>query len=264
MDCVTLEVGEVAIALQSADKDYCALVRGRYGDFVREHEHPSAKIQVECRPESGFTDNPDEDLVVDRERSRWILRRGDFHAEWDSATGLGTVRQVRSPYATDSLLRVLHSLILARQGGFLLHAASFIMDGNAYVFSGVSGSGKTTLSRMAPKGAVLLTDEVSYVRKIGLQYFAYGTPFTGELALNGENVCAPLRAVYLIHHGPENVVTPIAVPNAISGMMRNVLFFAADEPLVQLLFQSVCDFVLNIPVKRLEYVPDESVWEVIA
>ena len=263
MDCVTLEVGEVAIAFESSDPEYCALVRGRYGNFVRERENPSAKIQVECLPESGFTDDPDEDLVVDHQRSQWTLRRGDFHAEWDSATGLGSVRQVRSPYATDSLLRVLHSLILARDGGFLLHAASFIIDDNAYGFSGVSGSGKTTLSRLAPREAVLLTDEVSYIRKVGSRYFAYGTPFAGELALNGENVSAPVRGIYLIFHGPKNAVTSLSVPNAISQMMRNVLFFAADETLVQSVFQSVCDFALNVPVKRLEFVPDESVWEVV-
>ena len=45
--------------------------------------------------------------------------------------------------------------------------------------------------------------------------------------------------------------------------MRNVLFFAADETLVQSLFRSVCDFAMNVPVKRLEFVPDASVWEVI-
>jgi len=263
MECVTLEVGEVAIALQSADAEYCAQVRGRYGDFVRDREHPSAQIKVECLPEAGFADDPDEDLLVDHQRSRWTLRRGDFHAEWDSATGVGSVRQVRSPYATDSLLRVLHSLILARQGGFLLHAASFVIGGNAYVFSGVSGSGKTTLSRLAPKDAVLLSDEVSYIRKVGSRYFAYGTPFTGELALNGENVCAPIRGVYLIFHGPSNVVAPLAVPASVTSLMRNVLFFAADETLVQSLFRSVCDFAMNVPVKRLEFVPDASVWEVI-
>jgi len=263
MQCVTLEVGKVAIALHSADIEYCAEVRGRYGDFVREHENPSAKIDVECLPESDFTDDPDEDLVVDHQRSHWTLRRGDFQAEWNSATGLGSVRQVRSPYATDSLLRVLHSLILARKGGFLLHASSFIIGGNAYVFPGISGSGKTTLSRLAPQDAVLLTDEVSYIRKVGSRYFAYGTPFAGELALNGENACAPVRAVYLIFHGPSNIVTPLAAANAISGIMRNVLFFAADETLVQSVFQTVCDFVLNVPVRRLDFVPDASVWEVV-
>lgn len=260
---VTLEVGEVAIALQSTDPEYCAQVRWRYGDFVRDREKLSAQINVACVPESGAADDPDEDLVVHHEHSRWTLHRGDFHAEWDSATGLGSVRQVRSPYATDSFLRVLHSLILAKQSGFLLHAASFIIGGDAYLFSGVSGSGKTTLSRLAPKGAVLLTDEVSYVRKIGSRYFAYGTPFTGELALNGENVCAPIRAGYLIFHGPRNVASPLAAPAAISGLMRNVLFFAADERLVKSLFQSVCNFVRDVPVQRLEFVPDASVWEII-
>ena len=55
----------------------------------------------------------------------------------------------------------------------------------------------------------------------------------------------------------------MAAANAIAGIMRNVLFFAADETLVQSVFQSVCDFVLNVPVRRLDFVPDASVWEVV-
>ena len=263
MGCVTLEVGEVAIRLQSVDAGFCELIRNRYGSFVSEHKHPSAQINVELFPESAYVADPDADLVVTYQPSRWTLRRGDFFAEWNSQTGSGTVRQLRSPYATDSLLRVLHSLILAREGGFLLHAASIVMKGNAYIFVGVSGSGKTTLARLAPPGATLLSDEVSYVRKQGSEYLAYGTPFTGELGQNGDNICAPVRAVYLLVQGPCNSVTPLSLGGATSGLMRNVLFFASESELVQALLASVCDFVLNVPVKRLEFVPDVTVWEVI-
>ncbi len=74
------------------------------------------------------------------------------------------VRQNANPYSLDSVLRILHSLILAERGGFLLHAASAICDGRAYLFSGVSGAGKTTMTRLAPADITLLTDEISYLR----------------------------------------------------------------------------------------------------
>ena len=263
MESVTLEVGDVAIRLQSVDPDFCELVRRRYGSFVCEHEHPSAQIDVECIPESSYAADPDADMVVTWQPSHWTLRRGDFQAEWNSQTGLGSVRQLRSPYATDSLLRVLHSLILADHGGFLLHAASLVTGGKAYIFAGVSGSGKTTIAQLAPPEATLLSDEISYIRKQGSQYVAYGTPFTGELGQNGDNISAPVRAVYLLAHGPHNSVTALSPAAATSGLMRNVLFFASENALVQSLFASVCDFVLKVPVKRLEFIPNESVWEVI-
>ncbi len=88
------------------------------------------------------------------------------------------------------MLRIVHTLVLARQGGFLLHAASAVRNGKAFVFAGVSGAGKTTLSRLAPADADVLSDEISYVRKEAGGYYAYGTPFAGEV-LGGENLRAP-------------------------------------------------------------------------
>jgi hypothetical protein len=47
---------------------------------------------------------------------------------------------------------------------------------------GSPGQGKTTISRLAPPDATLLTDEISYLRREGDGYIAYGTPLAGELA----------------------------------------------------------------------------------
>src|SRR5260370_37735698 len=146
----------------------------------------------------------DDGVRVHREGGDWLIERGDFRARWDPCNGRGIVRQNASPYSLDSVLRILHSLILAERGGFLLHAASAICDGRAYLFSGVSGAGKTTMTRLAPADITLLTDEISYVpprdvrpsdvRPSDHGYHAFGTPFAGELAKAGENCAAPVSA----------------------------------------------------------------------
>ncbi len=64
------------------------------------------------------------------------------------------------------------------------------------------GAGKTTISRLAPPDANLLTDEISYLRPAARGYRAYGTPFAGELARPGENLSAPLAALYFLEKGP--------------------------------------------------------------
>ena len=38
---------------------------------------------------------------------------------------------------------------------------------------------------------------------------------------------------------------------------------AEDAELVQAVFQSALDFVERVPVRRLTFVPDERVWELI-
>ncbi|MGA9811278.1 MAG: hypothetical protein WBQ64_00795, partial [Terriglobales bacterium] len=137
--------------------------------------------------------------------------------------------------------------------------------GRAFLFSGVSGAGKTTISRLAPPDVTLLTDEVSYVRRSDLDggYRACGTPFAGELARVGENCSAPLESLFFLKQGPKNKIEPMAKPESIRRLMRNILFFAGDAELVENVFQSACEFVERVPVQRLTFTPDCRVWGLI-
>ena len=193
--------------------------------------------------EAAETTRADKAVEVRLQDGEWLLQRGDFRARWNARTGRGHIRQSRNPYAIDSVLRIVHTLILARQGGFLVHAASAIRGGRAFLFAGVSGAGKTTISCLAPPDVTLLTDEISYVRREGGEYRACGTPFAGELARLGENQSAPLSALFLLGQGPETRIEPVADSDAIRSLLRNILFFAEDAELVRLVFQSACEFV---------------------
>lgn len=146
----------------------------------------------------------------------------------------------------------------------MVHAASAIRRGQAFLFAGVSGAGKTTISRLAPSDATLLTDEISYVVRKNGEYFAWGTPFTGELARVGENVSAPIRAAFLLEKGPENRIETLSQPEAIRSLLRNILFFAEDAELVNQVFHSACEFVNQVPMRRLTFFPDERVWNMIS
>jgi hypothetical protein len=46
-------------------------------------------------------------------------------------------------------------------------------------------------------------------------------------------------------------------------LLRNILFFAQDQELVNSVFQSACDFASALPVCRLTFSPEERVWELI-
>ena len=128
----------------------------------------------------------------------------------------------------------MHTLVLARQGGFLMHSASAIRNGKAFLFAGVSEAGKTTISRLAPPDATLLTDEISYVRKQGAGYVAFGTPFTGELAKLGRKCFRARRRALSARQGPGESHRPDPARRSCSiSSLPIVLFFAEDEELVQ-------------------------------
>jgi len=258
---LVIEIGGMPVRVQTTDQGFLGLLEQRYAGFIGSSERVEIEFEVELTP-SGFAD-PSADVRVTQHLGRWTLERGDFRAEWEPASRRGRIRQTANPYSVDAVLRIVHTLVLARQGGFLLHSASAIRNGKAFLFAGVSEAGKTTISRLAPPDVTLLTDEISYVRKQGTSYIAFGTPFTGELAKLGENVSAPIAALYLLAKGRENRIDPVAPGEAARSVLANLLFFAEDEELVQATFHSAFEFVSRVPVSRLTFVPDSRVWELI-
>jgi hypothetical protein len=258
---IVVEIGGVPIRLTTTDSAFRKLLENRYEGFVCPDSCGGAVIEVDLAPPGPVAEAGD--VQVSLEDGCWAIQRGDFHATWDPATRRGTVRQSPNPYSMDTALRIIHTLLLAEEGGFLLHAASGIRNGRAFLFSGLSGAGKTTLARLAPGNATLLTDEISYLRPEGGGYRAYGTPFAGELAKVGENVSAPVKSLYFLAKGPANRIEEVGQGEAARRLLRNILFFAKDPELVKRLFDTACRFVKSVPAYRLTFYPDERVWDLI-
>jgi len=271
VEAITIGIGGVDVVVRSSDPAFMRLLDERYDGFTSGNSDGDYHFDVDLIP-TGDPVHADSDLHVRREGTDWVLDRGDFHATWNPGSRQGRIRQSPNPYSLDSVLRIVHTLELAESGSLLMHAGSVVRNGKAFLFAGVSGAGKTTITRLAPPDATLLTDEISYVRKSLMEvgsldptytYYAHGTPFAGELAKSGENVKAPLAAVYLLTQGPENRIDDVSKEEAAREILRSVLFFAEDPALVQRVFHAACDLVGHVPVKRLTFQRDASVWELL-
>jgi len=257
---LVVEIGGMPVRVNTSDPDFLDMLCTRYDGFLGVTDHAEIEFDVDLSAPKPGRDGP---VRVVRRSGRWLLQRGDFRAEWEPARRRGQILQFPNPYSIDSVLRIVHTLVLAEQGGFLAHAASAIRNGKAFLFAGVSGAGKTTMSRLAPRDVSLLTDEISYVRRQNNRYIACGTPFTGELAKVGENVSAPIAGLYLLAKGSETRIEPLKSGVATRELLANILFFAQDAELVRMVFDSACNFVDRVPVSRLTFVPDSRVWEMI-
>jgi len=254
-------IGGVRVGVTTSSASFLGLLEERYAGFLAAPAPADYDFDVELATLA--EGSADDDVRVYRHEGRWRIERGDFRADLDPVARHGRIRQSENPYSIDSVLRIVHTLALAREGGFLMHSASALVAGKAFLFAGVSGAGKTTISRLAPPHVTLLSDEVSYVRRAQGRYIAYGTPFAGELARSGENVSAPLGAVYLLEKGPENRISRVAPADAARAILANVLFFAEDEALVQAVFAAALDLVERVPVRRLAFAPDARVWDLV-
>jgi hypothetical protein len=257
----TVTIGGIPVRLWSHDRSFSRLIRRRYGSFLGSDNCDAAELTLKLLSGAGWRAGAD--LEVFYRSGTWHIQRGDFTAEWNMQSRRGMVWQPRSPYALDSILRILHTLILAQRGGFLLHAASVIGNGRALVFAGQSGAGKTTMCRLAPPDAVLLSDEISFVQPAAGAYYAFGTPFYGELAVPGKNTCAPLDAIYLLEHADQDRVDDVSPRLAVPQLLKNVLLFAHDGETVGRVFAAAFDLISRVPVRRLRFAPTPRVWSLL-
>ena len=258
---IVIEVGRLPIRFRVKDPSFVRLLKQRYAGFITSGAKACFDFNVELI--SPATLQGDGDVRVEWESGKWCMERRDFQAEWNPETACGVIRQTANPYSIDCVIRIVHTLLLARQGGFLVHSASAVRNGRAFLFAGDSGAGKTTIARLAPPDVTLLTDEISYVCEQRKHYFAFGTPFTGELGRSGENVSTHIAAVYILTKGLENKIEPLKPAEACAALLENILCFAHDQRVVHAVFQSACKFVCEVPVHRLTFAPDARVWELI-
>src|SRR5207244_6169013 len=151
----------------------------------------------------------------------------DFAGTVDVGARRADVTLTPDDVSLESFVRILYSLALVEAHGLVVHAASLIRDGGAYLFCGPSGSGKTTVARLSPD-ATLLSDELSIVRTTGGPVVCFGTPSRGELALAGADRAARLVGIYFLRHGDRHAVLALRPRQALARLLRKVLFFVRE------------------------------------
>lgn len=258
---IALEIGGIAASIATRDEAMVGLIRDRYKGFI-------ADRRVDWRLEMGVgtvPTAPEPDVVVERTGADdcFSVRRHDFVGTLDLGRRTGWVTLLEADeIALDSFFRVAYSLALLERGGLVLHSASLVRGGRARVFCGPSGSGKTTIARLSDD-ASLLSDELSIVRVANGRVVAHGTPFWGDLARAGDNVCVPVAGVYLLHHGPHHVVQPLPAARALAALLPNVLFFAKDAALGRRLLAIAGGLVESVPCATLTFRRDPGFWEIL-
>lgn len=172
-------------------------------------------------------------------------------------------RGVPHEYALDSLLRILLTVVLLPRNGFLLHAATVVRDGRAYVFPGRSGAGKSTVASLSPEGSVL-TDEISLVRYFHGCWQAYGTPFWGEFRAAGLNRHFPLAGIYSLVQAPEERIEPLSTKEILRALLPCVLFFSTEAHANESILRVLLGLIEMVPCHRMHFRRNAAFWKGIA
>src|SRR4029077_8029506 len=104
---------------------------------------------------------------------------------------------------------------------------------------------------------------ISYVRRAGDGYVAFGTPFAGELGDLGEPASAPVAMLFQLGRGDDDRHVRLGAPETVRPLMRNILFFANDGHLVDEVLDTACDFASRVPAFKLLFAPHQRVWSTI-
>ncbi|MFZ0211098.1 MAG: hypothetical protein WBE20_09905 [Candidatus Acidiferrales bacterium] len=249
---LAISIGQIPLHLQIPDRGLFEKACGRYAHFLGASPD-SLWIQMQTGEARDGNDG--------------AKGHGKFAFDCNGASLLyeGTSARfngVRHEYALDSLIRILLSVMLVPRRGFLLHAATVLRSGAAYVFTGRSGAGKSTVASLSPAGSVL-TDEISLLRAGENGWDAYGTPFWGEFRADGANVHAPVKGVYILVQAPEDRVEVVSPREALRALLPNVLFFSRDRELTDELLKILTGLVTHVPCYRLFFRRQKSFWEAI-
>ena len=180
-------------------------------------------------------------LAVEATGRKLAATRWDFDVVLTGRAGRGgrTVyrgdgRCEMSPFALDTVLRVIFATLLPRAGGMLIHACGLRHASVGVIFPGQSGAGKTTLARKAPDADDVLSDEIVAVRRLDDGWRVFGTPFWGDFARGGISMRSwPLRTVAFLTQTREMGMTPITSSDATLRLLGCFMSFAVDRASVE-------------------------------
>jgi len=244
-----LAIGCVPLRLHVSDARVFSEAQERYRGFGAEEAQPFPIYVQDSFSENGR--NPE--FAYDFEAQHASLRAFSAESQFTGA---------KNAYALDSLMRILLSWMLLRYAGFLLHAATVVRNGGAYVFTGGSGVGKSTIAALSPAGSVW-TDEISLLRREKGEWRAYGTPFWGEFRAAGSNHSAPVAGIFGLKQAGQNRVEELVPLGLLRSILPNVLFFSGDAAANQRLLEILGQAVKEIPGYNLAFRKDKTFWEAL-
>ena len=182
------------------------------------------------------------------------FRRGDIYTarEIDHISGpcpLG--------YPLEELLFV-NLLSLGR--GVLLHALAVSDRGHGLIFAGTSGAGKSTLADLwkDEEGVTILSDDRVIVREREGRFWAYGTPWHGDV-----NLCSPERVpvdgIFIIRHGAQNRATPLEARTALTSLLVRSFPTYWNPEGMGFILEFLGRISRALPCYDLGFLPDRSV-----
>lgn len=184
--------------------------------------------------------------------------------------------QAKAAVARGQLMRVMEqifyqtyfsALAISQRQSVMIHSSAVIVDGQGFLFVGPSEAGKTTAALNSSRFHVL-GDEMNLVHFTDEGLMLEGTPFNGTFR-DKKPGTAPLKAVFLLNQAQEHGIRSLGAAEAGSILAAEVVpAVGLDEvpstDTVPHMVDTAARIIAEVPVMRLDLLPDPGFWNVIA
>jgi len=259
--------------LEDALAESLAARYGPYGDAGLPQPDAALRIRVAREPRAYFIEPPDAPefnpiwLACDGLRIRYLAHQ--LGGWFDTGARQGQILMTSGTYepeirSLENYLRCAVAWCAAERGGALVHAASAVRAGKAYLFYGESGAGKSTLSSVSTRSRVVSDDLSLVLPREGGGLDLVGSPFRGTYE-EGAPVLGrfPLAAGFRIVKAETAEVRPAPRAVAFGQLVGNLTFVAEAFKERPDLFASVERAFAAVPLFHLAFRKDDSYWDAI-
>ncbi|OGO31591.1 MAG: hypothetical protein A2Z29_02890 [Chloroflexi bacterium RBG_16_56_11] len=194
--------------------------------------------------------------------NNYIIKQADkpFLAVVNTASKKVLVKMRYSQSCFDNLLRMLFTVILAEDGGLMLHASAVNGNGRASIFFPPPEDDKAAITSL-PGESAAAPDELVIIRPHNNRFRVYRTPFRDELTPDRGSGRADLRALYSLKKGETRHLTALDKALAVVALYKRVSFFTDDALLLGRVFNTCCNIINKVPAYEMHFTPDPSLWQ---
>ncbi len=234
-DRFSIDCGGTVVGIESDSIDWREAARARYGAFVCHDVTPDLVV------------HHSEDEVV-------MIEEHGYSAHIDETGREAWIGAARGTDLLDGVLRTLLPSVIAPD--LVAHGALLIDASRAFLCCGVSGSGKSTMAALFPDRAVC--DELAR-----LHHGVDGIEVRSLPFWKARPARTALSAIFILEHGEENHRIGLDPPEALREMRQHVYWPLGDSIETSGSFDTLVRVCHSIPVFRLAFRPERSVWATI-
>jgi len=146
--------------------------------------------------------------------------------------------------------------LVVNNNAIMIHASGVFDGAKGRIFTGFSGTGKSTMAEQWKAcGSSIVNDDRMIIRKGVDGFYMHNTPmYYFDLPKS-----APLLAIHLIRHFPENITQRITGAKAVSKVMAFCIQNNFDKQFIQNYIGFITDLCDSVGIYETGFVPDHSI-----